>query len=98
MTLPIDFRLEAVDEVDAAYAWYEEQRAGLGEEFLAAFLAQLERIQENPAGWAIRNRKVRACPMRRFPYVLYYRMLPDRINVIAVQHGHRNPHSWRRRA
>ncbi len=35
MTLPIDFELEAIDEVDAAFAWYEEQRAGLGEKFFA---------------------------------------------------------------
>ena len=33
MTIPIGFRPEAVDEVDAAYEWYEEQRAGLGEDF-----------------------------------------------------------------
>ena len=98
MNLTADFRLEAVEEVDAAYAWYEEQRAGLGEEFLGAFLEQLERIQENPEGCAVLYRKIRACPMRRFPYVVYYRLLPDRINVIAVQHGHRNPRAWRRRA
>jgi hypothetical protein len=36
--------------------------------------------------------------MRRFPYVIDYRMLPDGINVIAVQHGHRNPRPWRHRA
>ena len=98
MTLPIDFRLEAVDEVDAAYQWYQEQRAGLGEEFLAAFLKQLERIQENPEGSAVLYRRVRARSMRRFPYVIYYRLLFDRINVIAVQHGHRNPRAWRHRA
>ncbi len=90
--------MEAVDEVDAAYAWYEDQRAGLGEEFLAAFVEQLERIQDNPEAWAVLYRKVRACPLRRFPYILYFRILPDRINVIAVQHGHRNPRAWRRRA
>lgn len=98
MTLPIDFRLEAVNEVDATYLWYDEQRAGLGEEFLAALLDQLEQIQANPEGWASVYRKVRACPTRRFPYVIYYRILSDRINVVAVQHGHRNPRSWRRRA
>lgn len=98
MTLPIDFRLEAVDEVDAAYAWYDEQRAGLGEEFLETLLKQLDDIQIRPQGWAVLYRTIRARPMQRFPYILYYRVLPDRINVVAVQHGHRNPRAWRTRA
>ncbi len=98
MSLPIDFHLEAVDEVDAAFAWYDDQRIGLGEEFLEALLGRLEQIQESPEAWAVLYRKIRACPMRRFPYIIYYRVLADRINIIAVQHGHRNPKEWRRRA
>ena len=71
---------------------------GLGEEFFGELLSQLDLIQENPEGWAIHYRKTRACPTRRFPYVIYYRVLSDRINVIAVQHGHRNPREWRKRS
>jgi|SRR5437899_6975809 len=98
MTLSFDFRPEAVEEIDATFQWYEEKRAGLGEEFFSAFLRQLDRIQESPEGWAVLYRQVRACPMRRFPYVIYYRLLPDRINIIAVQHGHRHPRAWRHRS
>ena len=98
MTLPIDIRLEAVDEVHAACEWYDEQRAGLGEEFLESLLKQLNDIQARPEGWAVLYRKIRACPMRRFPYIIYYRILPDQINVVAVQHGHRSPRAWRSRA
>ena len=98
MSLPINFRPEAVEEIDATTQWYDERRLGLGDEFFSALLQQFERIRENPEGWAILYRKVRACPMRRFPYVIYYRMQPDCINVIAVQHGHRHPRAWRRRA
>lgn len=97
MTLPIDLRLEAVDEADAAYEWYDEQRAGLGEEFLEALLKQLDDIRTRPEGWPVLYRKIRASPMRRFPYVIYYRILPDRINIVAIQHGHRSPRAWRSR-
>ena len=98
MTRPVDFRPEAVDEVDAAYEWYEEQRAGLGEEFLATLVSRLDEIQASPEGWAILYRGIRACPMRRFPYIIYFRVMPDRINVVAVHHGHRSPRAWRSRA
>lgn len=98
MTLPIDFRIEAVEEVDVAYDWYEEQRAGLGEAFLEALLKHIDDIQASPAGRAVLYRGIRACAMRRFPYVIYYRVLPERINVVAVQHGHRSPRAWKSRA
>ena len=98
MTVPINFRLEVLDEIDGAIRWYEKQRVGLGDEFFSALLNQFDLIRENPEGWAILYRKVRACPMRRFPYVIYYRVQPDGVIVIAVQHGHRHPHAWRRRA
>jgi toxin ParE1/3/4 len=98
MTVPINFRPEAVEEIDATIQWYEKQRVGLGDEFLSALLEQFEHIRESPEGWAILYRQIRACPMRRFPYVIYYRAQPGAINVIAVQHGHRHPRAWRRRA
>jgi len=34
MSLPIVFRVEAQAEFDEAFDWYEQQRAGLGVEFL----------------------------------------------------------------
>jgi plasmid stabilization system protein ParE len=98
MTLPLEYRAEVHDEIVEAYRWHEAQRQGLGEEFLAEVRDQLDRIQENPEAHAVLYRKVRACLIQRFKYVIYYRFLEDSINVIAVQHGHRNPRAWRRRA
>src|SRR5437879_2729484 len=97
MNLPIDFESEALDDADAAIAWYEKERAGLGGEFLTELLDELERIQDNPELNAVLYRRVRASAMRRFAYVVYYRVLPDRLDIVAVQHGHRNPRDWRRR-
>ena len=77
MTVPINFRPEAVEEIDATFQWYEEQRGGLGEEFFSAFLSQLDRIREHPEGWAVLYRKIRACPMRRlclFAFQMRYQL------------------------
>jgi toxin ParE1/3/4 len=98
MTLPLEYLPEVDDEVVAAYRWHEIERAGLGEEFLSAVRASLDDIQENPEANAVLYRKVRACLVRRFRYIIYYRILSDRIKVIAIQHAHRNPRAWRRRA
>ena len=98
MTLPVVYRPEVRDEVDEAYGWYEEQRRGLGDEFLDAVQVALNRIQENPYQNAVLYREVRAGLVRRFPYVVYYRAESERIVVIAIQHGRRHPGRWKRRA
>jgi hypothetical protein len=36
--------------------------------------------------------------LNRFPYVVYYRIAGDVVEVIAVQHGSRSPRGWRSRA
>ena len=73
MSLPIVFEPEVEAEVDEAYHWYEGQRRGLGEGFLAAVRAALDRIQLNPELHAVVYREVRRALVRRFPYAVYYR-------------------------
>ena len=51
-----------------------------------------------PELYAVTFRGVRPAKLRRFPYVMYYRMLADRIEVLAVLHGSRNPRVWQSRA
>ena len=98
MRLPVVFRPEARDEVDEAFAWYERQRPGLGEEFLAAVREVLDRIQENPEIYAVAYRDVRRGLTGRFPYGVFYRVEAARIVVLAVYHGRRDPRSWQERA
>jgi plasmid stabilization system protein ParE len=98
MSLPFVYRAEVRDEIDQAFARYDRQRQGLGEEFLTALQRQLELIGQNPEMYAEFYRRVRGAPMRRFPYVVYYRIQTDRIEVIAVQHGSRHPRRWRSRS
>lgn len=85
------------DDVDEAYAWYEQESLGLGDRYLAALEETLLQIAENPRLYGIVYRRVSAAIVRPFPYVVYYRIERKRVRVIAIQHGHRNPTSWRRR-
>ena len=97
MSLRIIYRPEISDDVDAGFAWYERQRQGLGNEFLAEVRDQIERIRENPELYGVLDRAVRVSPVRRFEYVVYYRVESERIRIIAVQHARRHPRRWRSR-
>ena len=50
-----------------------------------------------PEMYALAVHNVRRGKLRRFPYLIYYRILLDRIEVIAVLHGSRHPRVWQDR-
>lgn len=98
MSLPIVLRPEAQDDLLEARNWYERQRLGLGDAFGEAVEQFLRRIEVMPEICAIALKGVRRGKLRRFPYLVYYRILEDRIEVIAVLHGGRDPRIWQSRA
>lgn len=98
MSLPVVFQPDAQEEMDHAYAWYEGQRPGLGEAFLAAVREVLTRIQEHPEMYEQLYRGLRRGLTRRFPYAIFYRVEANRIVVVAVFHSSRDPQEWQYRA
>jgi toxin ParE1/3/4 len=97
MILPLAFHRDVEAEVDAAYDWYERQRPGLGEDFLAALDEAFEHLQATPQGHPKIHRSIRRASPQRFPYGIYYRLHADRIEVIAIQHSRQNPSRWKSR-
>jgi plasmid stabilization system protein ParE len=98
MSLPAAYLPEAQNDIDAAYQYYEQRLAGLGDRFLDELRHVIERIADQPAFyWTVRQ-DVRAAPLHRFPYVVYYRPEPTRVLVIAVQHGRRSSRGWQGQA
>ena len=84
------------DIIDAA-AWYENERAGLGEQFVLALDALIERIRTVPQQFPRVRRDVRKARLFRFPFAVYFRVIAEEVEVIAVIHQHRDPRTWQRR-
>lgn len=97
MSWALAFHPDVEDEVRAAYRWYEDRRAGLGDDFLAALETVYAALEATPEQHQIIEQGIRHSRLRRFPYAVYYRILADRVEVIAVQHGSRDPDIWRAR-
>jgi plasmid stabilization system protein ParE len=90
----------AEEELRAAVAWYDEQRPGLGEEFLVEVGRVLTLILQHPAiGSPVprvrAERGTRRVPLRRFPYFVIYRERDNELHVIAFAHARRRPGYWR---
>ncbi len=90
-------RPEAEKDIREAHRWYEEQRAGLGADFLLCLEEGFDRIQRNPEMYPVVHQNVRRHLIRRFPYGIFYLSEADPIVILAVLHGHRNPGEWKSR-
>jgi plasmid stabilization system protein ParE len=82
-------RLVAVD-FRAAFAWYEEQRPGLGLEFAADFRLSYVRLRHGSLLYAVRFDRVRRLNLDRFPYAIFYVAEGNEIRVLAVLHASRD--------
>jgi plasmid stabilization system protein ParE len=90
-------RPAATADIGEAYAWYEAQRAGLGQEFRDSVDAALLLVAAAPRAYPILHRDTRRALLRRFPYGLFYRLVDEQVVVVACMHAKRDPRSWRAR-
>jgi plasmid stabilization system protein ParE len=93
----VRFRLEAAEDVMSARLWYDQSRAGLGDEFVVALEQVVQFITDHPDAFPEIAARTRRALLQRFPYALYYRVAGDVIDVIACLHTRRSSDRWLRR-
>ena len=92
--LILDYHPEASVELIEAVSFHEGRVAGLGHRFLDAVEASLATLQHNPMlGWSD-ERGRRRWLVRRFPYLIIYRLEGAFLHVLAVAHTSRKPGYW----
>jgi plasmid stabilization system protein ParE len=97
MTRRLVVRPQAEIDVADAVAWYEDQRAGLGNQLLDEIESVMERVVHSPFQFPQIRDEVRRALLRRFPYSVYFRMSHETVDIIAVLHQHRDPRTWQTR-
>jgi len=96
--MEIVVRPAAAADIEDAYLWYEQQRAGLGHEFPKPLRAMMDLMQVHPGAFPILHRETRrALCRRRFPYGLFLRVHGETIVVVACMHAKRHPRRLRSR-
>jgi toxin ParE1/3/4 len=95
LTVLCDAELESAE----AAAWYDDQRAGLGDEFLTEVAQALTNIGSDPQSFSrlesyAGRYEVRRCVLRRFPYLIVFACRPNETLVVAIAHGRRRPLYW----
>jgi plasmid stabilization system protein ParE len=84
-------RPEAEADLLQAFTWYEQQRTGLGWEFMEEVSGCLLAIEQRPLSFALLNTLARRAITRRFPYALFFVVGADEVSVVAAFHMARHP-------
>lgn len=99
MKLVLDIKADALEELEAAAVWYEDQRPGLGGEFAAEVERVLSAIAEQPLAfprWE-RDATARRALLDRFTYAVFFDVEPRRVVILAIAHTSRRPGYWGQR-
>ena len=88
---------EAESELTETHDWYETRSTGLGSEFLLSVDACFNSILRTPQIYPVVYNNLRRALLRRFPYQVFFLEEGERIVVLAVFHGKRNPKHWQKR-
>ena len=93
----VSFHPEAAAELEAGLAWYAARSGKVAEQFLAELDRAIAVILRSPRGWKQIIGPWRRYPLRRFPFLIYFRETDRGIAIVAVAHGRRRPGYWRER-
>jgi len=98
VSLPVILRHEAEVDIQGARDQLEAVLVGLGNQVLARVREVLARIEKMPELHGKVWEDLRAARLKQFRYIVYFIVLEDRIEVLAVLHGARDPSAWQSRA
>jgi plasmid stabilization system protein ParE len=86
----------AARDVDGIFDWYEDERPGLGREFVEELRTTYDRILTGPYRYQVLSSDIRRALLRRFPYAVFFAVEGSTIVVIRVLHTRRDPREWQR--
>lgn len=82
----------AKDDMSNSSDWYNEQKKGLGRDFLKEVFTTIGYIEENPLHYSIRfSGKFHFAKTNRFPFLIVYEIFENAIVINGVFHTSRNP-------
>ena len=70
---------------------YNAVRPELGAQFVEAYDAAAEVVLKHGRRMALIRGDIRVMPLKRFPFGIYYRVMPDRIRIVIVKHLRSDP-------
>lgn len=93
----IEFHSGARRDFDESLDWYAAKSVVAAVRFVASVEAALAIVAESPLRFGTSDSACRECPLKRFPFRIVYRVVDDRVLIMAIAHTRRRPSFWRDR-
>lgn len=90
----IELSDEAEFDFDKSYEFYFEDSLIVADTFFKQINLGFENIKKKPKSFPIAHKDVRKYVVKKFPFVIYYRIVDAIIRVVAIFHTSRNPEIW----
>ena len=99
MSYTIAFVKKALTDYDEACTWYREKSQETEINFIKALDQRLQEIANNPNAYGVRFKNVRAAALKKFPYLVFYKVnhVTQYVHVVAVWHDARDRNVLKRR-
>ncbi|WP_339703772.1 type II toxin-antitoxin system RelE/ParE family toxin [Algoriphagus aquimarinus] len=81
-------------EISDAINYYERKLIGLGQRFLESVERSLSLIAKTPELYAIKKMPFRSCPLKGFPYLIFYAIEGEVIVVYSIFNTAQDPAKW----
>lgn len=93
----INLSSQAEVDFDKSYEFYFEDSPKVADTFFKQINLSFENIKQNPNSFPIAYKDARKYIVKKFPFVIYFRIADDIIQIIAIFHTSRNPEIWNER-
>jgi toxin ParE1/3/4 len=89
---------EAIQDIQRAIDYYDEQQPGLGRIFERTLNSTIKKLENNPF-YQVRYDNVHCLPLKKFPYMIHFTIdeVQRFIIIRAVFGTHQSPEQWKNR-
>ena len=87
----------AEQDLDESKEYYDQQKIGLGDEFISEIVEKFELIKQNPKQFPIQYKKMQKATLDRFSFGIFYIVKNLTIYVLGIFHSSSNPKTMKDR-
>ena len=88
---------EAKQDIIEIAKWYDLKSFGLGDKFILLLDEAINRLAKNPDAYSCFYGEVRKIKLRKFPYIIFYKVYNEKVEIYGVIHVKRNPSVYKKR-
>lgn len=86
----VEFSTEAEQDLSEAYVWYEKRSPELAKRFASEAITAIDSLYFLPNRFQVRFDQYRAVSIENFPYLIFYRIMDDSVQIARIWHMKRD--------